>query len=371
MLEFRETTARGRAVFAACDISAGTHLLVEEPRICMPLPESRAAVVACDGCCKPVGTISLQAQHLAGSKTAAPELPLYEEDDYLSANVPCRNKSCSTRFCSAACEERLWPAHRFLCRGRCKAANDAIEKFEAHALETEELFLFGARFVAHALGAGAGSLSPFAALCRAPYWDLSDEGVVKTSAEKREVKEACEEARRLLLKALVAGGNDAGAVAGEFLTLEAWGGILGASRRNSILVELSHPMRDLLPTLGSWAAAQPAGGHGAKVRAFLKRLPTPLPECLWTAVYDEISQINHSCRHNCEVHFLSDNHEATLVAKRAIGTGEELFISYIPDNETANVEERRASLRDYGFECDCVKCGPEAGWRRRLRPRVI
>ena len=61
--------------------------------------------------------------------------------------------------------------------------------------------------------------------------------------------------------------------------------------------------------------------------------------------------------------------EATLIATRAIAPGDEILISYIDDNERESVDKRRASLRDYGFTCDCPKCEQEAAWRRRLRPR--
>ena len=55
---------------------------------------------------------------------------------------------------------------------------------------------------------------------------------------------------------------------------------------------------------------------------------------------------------------------------RPIAAGEEVCISYIDDNERVRLEERRYSLLDYGFECECAKCAVEASWRRRLRPRI-
>ena len=74
--------------------------------------------------------------------------------------------------------------------------------------------------------------------------------------------------------------------------------------------------------------------------------------------------------HNAEVQWFDESHEGTLVATRDIRKGEEIFISYIPDHVQADtVHARRASLRDYGFECDCQKCSVEASWQRRLRPR--
>ena len=94
-----------------------------------------------------------------------------------------------------------------------------------------------------------------------------------------------------------------------------------------------------------------------------------MPEPLWTAVYAKISQCNHDCKPNAEVHFFNEDHEATLLALRKIEKGEEIFITYIDDNERSDYKKRRAALRDYGFECDCEKCVNEEQWARRLRPR--
>ena len=71
------------------------------------------------------------------------------------------------------------------------------------------------------------------------------------------------------------------------------------------------------------------------------------------------------------MHFLGATHEATVLATRRVARGAELFISYIDDNERAGYARRRASLRDYGFECDCPKCEHEESWGRRLRPRPM
>ena len=63
--------------------------------------------------------------------------------------------------------------------------------------------------------------------------------------------------------------------------------------------------------------------------------------------------------------------EALLVARRPIAPSEEITISYIDANQRAGVAERRRELAEYGFECQCDKCEREAGWQRRLRPRVL
>lgn len=254
-LDFRTTPAKGRSVFAKVDIPAGTHLLTEKPYVSMPLPESRAAVVACESCCKPLGTLGMQAAHLCGESCDVEyNLPLADEDEAtLAGNFPCKS-TCGARYCSTSCRDMHKTAHTLLCRGTSKAAAAAIKRFESHAMETEELFLFAGRFVAHAIASGAKSLSPFAALCRVPFWQLSDEGIEKSHDEQKEVRDECDTSRKLLLAALLAAPSKADA--SSWLTLDAYGGLLGAIRRNAILVELS-----VRPRRGSFRTpiSQPVG----------------------------------------------------------------------------------------------------------------
>lgn len=66
--------------------------------------------------------------------------------------------------------------------------------------------------------------------------------------------------------------------------------------------------------------------------------------------------MNHSCAPNCSVKNVEDS-RAVLVALRDIQAGEELFHSYIENEDT--LEERQEELREYGFICDCPKCAEE------------
>ena len=182
-----------------------------------------------------------------------------------------------------------------------------------------------------------------------------------------------------LLRAVLALHEGGSADDTAWLTLDKWGGLLGAARRNSICVELSHPLTEFVPALEEWIEKgndedEDDEGATAKHRRAASELleeslPRPLPETLFTALYSKVSWINHSCKPCAEVHFFHESHEATVLATRKINAGEEIFISYIDGNERWDVTQRRASLFDYGFECDCVKCTAEAAWKRRLRPR--
>jgi hypothetical protein len=78
-------------------------------------------------------------------------------------------------------------------------------------------------------------------------------------------------------------------------------------------------------------------------------LLTQTPGVQGTAFYCLQSCLNHA--HQPSVHAVKGDDDsdgcAVLTAKRAIKRGEELFISYV--NEDDPVEERMAALRDYSI----------------------
>ena len=249
-LTFRTATPRGRAVFASRELERGERLLLERPLLSMPLPESREGILSCERCCRPLGTLSAQACHLLRRAALPVPLPIDEEDDFLADDVPCA-AGCGARFCSASCAALMAPSHRHLCRGG--RAAKAIRAFEAHATSTYETFLFGARIVADVLAradqerAGcscgqaaaeeppcdaccAAARAPYDAFCRAAWWEISDEGVEKTGAERKAAREAAARSRLLLLACL---DHTARASAERWLSLDVWGGMLGASRRRT------------------------------------------------------------------------------------------------------------------------------------------
>lgn len=176
MLRYADAPGKGRAVFAACDVSRGSTMLTEAPLLSMALPESRGALLACERCCRAVGTVTAQLRHLTGMQRI-PELPIDTEDDHLADSVPCRH-GCGVWYCSATCEALHAPAHRYLCRGCSPAAAMALDKFEEHALATYECFLFGARLVADLLARGAeqGQQDQYADLCRESVLPWVDHG---------------------------------------------------------------------------------------------------------------------------------------------------------------------------------------------------
>ena len=366
LLRFTTFPNRGRAVVAARDIAPGTPLIDEEPLISMPLPESREDVAACERCCRPLGTVDTQFSHLVTDLPPLPSLPMDEDDATFADDVRCPHGRCGARFCSADCLKKHAASHGYLCGGRSTAAAKALERFEAHARATHETFMFGAKLVADAMA--RGGQQAYDDLCRIQWWEISDEGVSKSANDVKRAREDANCSRKLLLTLLSAAGAKPAQV--EWLTLDAWGGLLGAARRNAICVQLAHPLGEFVPALSEWLDERASAKEAKALRPYLDALPAPLPDPLWTAVYPRISCLNHACKPNCEVRWLNEDHRGTVVATRAIAAGDELCITYIDDNERADYRKRRASLRDYGFECDCTKCESEASWARRLRPRL-
>lgn len=73
------------------------------------------------------------------------------------------------------------------------------------------------------------------------------------------------------------------------------------------------------------------------------------------------SHINHSCAPNLSVRHLDQRtalSRITVIARRDIEIGEELFISYV--NPDLPLENRRQQLLEWGFgTCKCTRCMTE------------
>lgn len=77
-----------------------------------------------------------------------------------------------------------------------------------------------------------------------------------------------------------------------------------------------------------------------------------------TIVYDKISQINHSCEPNAELHWNKDTNTGVVEALRRIDAKEEIFLDYLGCRDSlAPAARRKAELqRQYGFTCPCRAC---------------
>jgi hypothetical protein len=76
-----------------------------------------------------------------------------------------------------------------------------------------------------------------------------------------------------------------------------------------------------------------------------------------SALYPTIACANHSCVPNASVEHEGPDAAATLLATRDIAEGEQIYISYI--NEDQSKAARREELRDHAFVCQCERCAQE------------
>ena len=82
-------------------------------------------------------------------------------------------------------------------------------------------------------------------------------------------------------------------------------------------------------------------------------------------VYDIVSRLNHSCAPNLAstgargIHGFADA-TAEVAALRDVAEGEELFISYLTEDDLEKpTSARRALLQSkYNFLCGCGRCEP-------------
>lgn len=344
----------GRSLHSIGEHQRGAVVIEEKPLVAMLLPQSNATgVLVCDRCLGPRS--SLESQIASMSSTAKlPWLPLDDEDCLLGGNVPCsKARSCPARFCSNACEVAARSEyHGALCPGN-PAISAAIRRFNKHALEEYDGFLFGARLVAGvacraAAAQGACSecrgkprcCSTCIASARVPldsyweqpcneimWWDVSVPpaalGSLETLQWRKSLQASAARSLELLLEIL-------GPRSTAWLTLPAWGQLLGLVRRNALCVELPSPLAGFLPVLRAWLQATCGAQHaeGRAVEAMLDHIPrnatTPIQG---SALFPRISCINHSCDPNAEVHFAREDFTASLVATRAIQPSEELSIA--------------------------------------------
>ena len=81
-----------------------------------------------------------------------------------------------------------------------------------------------------------------------------------------------------------------------------------------------------------------------------------------SALFPWVCRANHSCVPNCNYIFNQQLGHQQLYCSRFITVGEELTVSYLPDNIVGGVEERRKFLTEnHNFICMCECCSLEPG----------
>ena len=79
-----------------------------------------------------------------------------------------------------------------------------------------------------------------------------------------------------------------------------------------------------------------------------------------SALFPWVCRANHSCVPNCNYIFNHQLEEQQMYASRLIRKGEELTVSYLPDNLIGGVQQRRSYLqKTHNFTCMCDYCNRE------------
>lgn len=76
-----------------------------------------------------------------------------------------------------------------------------------------------------------------------------------------------------------------------------------------------------------------------------------------TGVFEIASRFNHSCTPNVDKNWNEDLKKTQFMVIRDVKQGEELSVSYLPDDWEFDRVERLAKLKlGWGFDCDCLLC---------------
>ncbi|KAI1204898.1 SET domain-containing protein [Annulohypoxylon truncatum] len=89
-----------------------------------------------------------------------------------------------------------------------------------------------------------------------------------------------------------------------------------------------------------------------------------------SGLYLDVSRLNHACKPNMFSRFSSTTLGMEVVAYKDIEPGEELTFSYLPLNLVS--EQRKALIREWGFNCSCSLCtdSKETAISDRRRGRI-
>mmetsp|Transcript_19308 Transcript_19308/g.26700 ORF Transcript_19308/g.26700 Transcript_19308/m.26700 type:complete len:797 (-) Transcript_19308:227-2617(-) len=151
-----EIPKRGKGLFVTKSLSCGDTVFVEAPYASLQAAESKAEVVACGACHRPLGPLGAALCLQAGvcsraqvTQHKAPDLPLGSESEVGSWGISCR-LGCGEMFCSPTCETRAQGpgGHSRLCVGPLDTDTHPLYQFKMYALQTYQEFLMAAQIIA-------------------------------------------------------------------------------------------------------------------------------------------------------------------------------------------------------------------------------
>ena len=315
---------REKSVHARRPFGEGDIVFIEDPLVCMQHVENGESIRCCAGCLR-----------------------------FLDVDSPvcCRVGRVETRFCGECWLSTAALVHRrYMCASREEGgAWGALEAFYGLAVETNDVFILAAKLLANVMHAAKTTETledawrPYAMGYKMAWWE--------SVARPEDVSEAEEGAFRNDLKELASDAfdgfrsvvrernpGDFERFAGNLLSLELWGSVVGMFEMNNLSILARGPEDD------GGVEDGVSSGYGELVEG--------------SGFYRLHSCFNHSCDPNCRVLVPRDdteNSKAIVQTLRDVEAGEELTFSYLED-ESEPYQVRQEQLRDYGFKCRCSKC---------------
>ncbi len=365
----RDTVAFGRGLVATRNLAAGTRLFTEYPHLAqIDAPSAARGYRACARCVRLLGPLDQLASEMLGTTVALPPLLRLRA---MPPPVRCPGGCDRLAFCSTDCALAEYnESHCLLCPGGGGGEGAAaLASFEAHARETNEVFLLAARAIARVLVALAGGRSPAEAMEHfpgLPWWDAVPPPEDEDPAEfQQTLRVLLEDSWRLLVPVLArrvpsAGSGGAVALLQSFDAFDAYARIVGTFERRACALAVASPIEEYLLAVDELPEGveyrEAATAAGAALRDALgDEYDVP---CEGIGLYPLQAMMNHSCVPNVTLikPEPEDEHDGRVVASlsRDVAAGEELTNAYVDID--LPLDERARELRDYGFVCHCSKC---------------
>ncbi|GLJ21259.1 hypothetical protein SUGI_0390230 [Cryptomeria japonica] len=290
----------------------------------------------------------------------------FSEHFPLPVITKCIGGCSDESYCSISCAEAAWEAfHSLLCTGErslCKNRAGLLD-FKQHADETNDIFHVAAQVISKVIlksRKGKENLhedfnwsevlniwEPFAMGYKKLWWECvalpEDIDPIDESEFRKEIKEFAWTSLQLLKGAIFEEEY------APLFSLQVYGKIIGMFELNNLDLVVASPVEDYFIYIDDLPHSEKIEAE-KMTRPFLEALGDGYAtNCEGTAFFPLQSCINHSCEPNCKAFKREQDKDgqAILVATKPIVKGEQIFISYI--EEDMPLEEREASLSDYGF----------------------
>ncbi|XP_058451730.1 histone-lysine N-trimethyltransferase SMYD5 [Malaya genurostris] len=362
-VEIRDTSSKGRGMFAVVPIKAGTVLFEESPLVSCQFSWNRAyGYLACEYCLRPLETAATNVKRLTNDFTINLPYPEYcSVQSQYSKHTKCPD--CMEIFCSVEClQNALHLYHRVLCLGINRTDEShpinvlvefwknihfppetssimlllkIIAMYKQHENGSELRAIFDG-FVSQAVNK---DLMIFHKMLGERYSQQIDQLynliciAFDPSSDERLQWLSLSEFRSLL--ALV-GTNGQGIGTSSFAD---W-------VRKVTNLEMNEIQRESLTTM---------------IDTLYDKLDEVVGSFLnneGSALYVRQSKINHSCSPNAECRFPHSNNVLSLTTIRDIDAGQEICISYLDECALERSRHSRQKMlsENYLFYCQCDKC---------------